>query len=214
MKTEELCKKIDEYILKHKQEIICFVSLQLRENRTKFINYKWEHDGCPYDTSGRIYEDGYIDIANMSMEKFSEECYTGKSTATYLSGMGLYWNTYGDELCEWFYDIAIYFERLAILRAFENEQQMTDFCKENDYPYENEIDSLVTSIIEIMYGEGTVADNLWTMPLDVFTEIKEMSVADFIKVSDDVYKSLENDGTCLAVSNFMETYKRINKEDL
>lgn len=60
-------------------------------------HYKWEYDGCPYDYSGRLVENGTIDL-DQTVSDFLESEYSGNTEATYVSRMGLRYNTYGDEL--------------------------------------------------------------------------------------------------------------------
>lgn len=64
-----------------------------RQNVSLMKRYEWHDNGCPYDHSGEIWECGYIGL-NETLDAFFEE-YTGESSATYMSGMGLSYTTYG-----------------------------------------------------------------------------------------------------------------------
>ena len=61
------------------------------------VHYDWRPDGNPYDISGEIIKNGYV-LLDQTIDSFLENEYSGNTEATYISGMGLIYNTYGDEL--------------------------------------------------------------------------------------------------------------------
>lgn len=60
-------------------------------------HYVWRHAGCPYDSSGVLDKDGYVSL-NQTVSQFLENEYAGYNEATYISGCGLHWCSWGDDL--------------------------------------------------------------------------------------------------------------------
>lgn len=124
-----------DFINSHIDEIANYVNekfdLLKDDFRDKIINkikgyldplpahYDLEDDGCPYDKSGVINEKGSISL-NQTVSNFLEEEYTGSYEATYISGMGTSYNTYGDELHGDIIDIADEIMLLAIQKFVES----------------------------------------------------------------------------------------------
>lgn len=61
------------------------------------IHYEWEDDGCPYDSSGIIVVDGLITL-DQTISEFLANEYTGYCEATYMSGQGFNYETFGEKL--------------------------------------------------------------------------------------------------------------------
>lgn len=124
-----------DFINSHIDEIADYVNekfdLLKDDFRDKIINkikgyldplpahYNLEDDGCPYDKSGIINEKGSISL-NQTVSNFLEEEYTGSYEATYISGMGTSYNTYGDELHGDIMDIADKIMLLSIQKFVES----------------------------------------------------------------------------------------------
>lgn len=60
-------------------------------------HYVWRHNGCPYDSSGVLDADGYVSL-DQTVSHFLENEYAGYSEATFISGCGLHWCSWGDDL--------------------------------------------------------------------------------------------------------------------
>ena len=117
MYTEECAQKYINYINEHVQEIANginkhfhlskdFIRIKLTHHIQKRlsplpVHYEWYHDDCPYDHSGYLKQCGFISL-NQTVLEFLENEYTGDKEATYESGYGFRYLTYGDLL---FYDI-------------------------------------------------------------------------------------------------------------
>ncbi|MGN0466865.1 MAG: hypothetical protein ACI4F9_11050 [Lachnospiraceae bacterium] len=79
---------------------------KIREYLTPIpAHYEWEEDDCPYDHSGRIVKNGFVSL-NQTIDEFLENEYSGNTEATYISGMGLQYNTFGNELSYYTIEIA------------------------------------------------------------------------------------------------------------
>lgn len=82
------------------------------------IHYIKKFDGNPYDCSGIIVENGIIN-PNQTVKEFLENEYSGNKEATYISGMGWNYNTYGDELHYYTIELAADIMFPAIRRYIE-----------------------------------------------------------------------------------------------
>ena len=59
--------------------------------------YEWYDDGCPYDRSGNVRKMTLEEFTEISYyENPLEEIYTNVSVATFMSGYGLRWMTFGE----------------------------------------------------------------------------------------------------------------------
>lgn len=110
---EPMVKEIDDIIRSNCEQIALLVNLRFEECRAylrgrvlahikKFLtplpaHFVWERGSCPYDSSGELKRDGNVSL-DQTISQFLEEEYSGSSEATYISGCGLNWNSWGDEL--------------------------------------------------------------------------------------------------------------------
>lgn len=110
------------------------------------IHYLWKPDENPYDCSGIIVEDGFIN-PNQTVIEFLENEYSGNKEATYISGMGWRYNTYEDELFSYTIELAADIMFPAICKCIEKEfsvslseddfEQIKESCGEFDEIYDN-----------------------------------------------------------------------------
>ena len=170
----ELSKYV-EYVNSHSEEIVNYVNACFEESRElirkKLIrkmrkwltplpeHYRWKPGGGPRDHSGRLVEEGKVDINQTVMDFLCEE-YDGSKEATYTSGMGWRYNTYGRwlqcdtmEMAEdiMFPAIRRYIEaKFAITLSDEEFGTITDMCDGFDCIYDDSIAS------DFFFGEGAV----------------------------------------------------------
>lgn len=111
----EKCDEIKHIIEEDHERIAKLVNVRFEETREiikeKLLSsikemitpvpkhYVWRYDGCPYDYSGHLKEQGYVSL-DQTISQFLENEYTGYSRATYVSHCGLYWCNWGDDLSD------------------------------------------------------------------------------------------------------------------
>ncbi len=94
----EMAKNVNKQFELSKEFIRASIIREIREYLTPIpVHYEWKLDDCPYDYSGIIIQDGYVSL-NQTVTSFLENEYTGDKEATYESGRGFNYLTYGDEL--------------------------------------------------------------------------------------------------------------------
>ena len=96
--NENISKKVNEQFELSKDFIRAKLLREIRDYLSPIpVHYEWAHDGCPYDYSGIIIEDGLVDT-DQTISEFLENEYTGSKEATYISGMGFHHRHYGEDL--------------------------------------------------------------------------------------------------------------------
>lgn len=89
--TDNYFERLKDYIYRElKSEIISYIT-------PVPTHYEWEWDGCPWDNSGQLREEGKISL-DQTVEQFLMEEYTGNKIASYCSGCGFFWLKYKDIL--------------------------------------------------------------------------------------------------------------------
>lgn len=95
---EQIANKVNEQFNNSKELIRGKILNKIKGYITPLpIHYEWQNDDCPYDHSGKLIENGIINL-NQTITEFLENEYTGGTEATYISGNGLRYNTFGDDL--------------------------------------------------------------------------------------------------------------------
>lgn len=146
-KNDKIAEYVNECFYSSKDFIKEKLIEQIRKYLTPLpIHYEWEDDGCPYDISGQIRPNGKISL-NQTISEFLENEYSGNKEATYISGMGFYYNSYGDELSYFTTKIAAEIMFSAIQKYIENHfyitiseeefQLIRDKCEGFDDIYDN-----------------------------------------------------------------------------
>lgn len=103
---DEIVKMIDDQFLLSKDFIRAKLIKEIKTYLSPIpVHYEWMYDGCQYDRSGILIEDGYIDI-NQTISEFLENEYNGNKTASFMSGCGFFYDTYGNELSYCTFEIA------------------------------------------------------------------------------------------------------------
>lgn len=96
--AKEIGEKVDARIFDLEDEIKEEIFDEIRDYLMPLPDhYEWRHDGCPYDFSGEIFEDGFVSL-DQTIQNFLENEYTGRWRPTYSSGRGLAYDVYGDDL--------------------------------------------------------------------------------------------------------------------
>lgn len=100
MKIAEIADQIFEQSMDEAKEIIFDFVRDVMEKEP--IHYTWQPDGCPWDSSGEVKEDGYIPF-DITIQELLEE-YNGQKSPSFTSGMGWLWNRLSDDLDEYVRD--------------------------------------------------------------------------------------------------------------
>lgn len=72
------------------------------------VHYRWVDDGCPYDHSGELIEDGLIDLDQTLIEFLLFE-YSGYKTPTFDSGCGFRYDYYHELIDRYTFDLSFHF---------------------------------------------------------------------------------------------------------
>ena len=96
--VEEIARCVDARFEKNKRQIKSKIVKEIKRYITPLpVHFEIKRDNNPFDCSGILVEDGDITL-NQTVTDFLQNEYTGNKTATYMSGMGWSYDTYGDEL--------------------------------------------------------------------------------------------------------------------
>jgi hypothetical protein len=110
--------EIDEHLIDMRSYVISFVKDKFKHGRID--HYVWsENYLCPYDTSGVINKDGWISDLQ-TIDCFLENEYTGNCIATYCSGHGFDYETYGKALLDEIEHI-VYLHICNVIRRYLDE---------------------------------------------------------------------------------------------
>ena len=140
-------------------------------------HYVHMDDDNPYDHSGIIVEDGELSL-DQTISEFLENEYSGNQEATYMSGMGWNYNTYGDELSEETIQIAGDIMHLAIQRYIEKHFSISLSDEEfEDIRFKcDEFDPI--------YNECVASDFFWSEPAIEFVNIGDIKLTDIVDEKD------------------------------
>lgn len=182
--TSEIAAYVNECFSLSKDYIRVKLIRKIKEYITPLpIHYVWQEDDWnPYDCSGKIVQEGLISL-NQTVDEFLENEYSGNKEATYISGMGFSYNTYGDELhydiIEIAYEIMICSIRRYIEQAFnilltdEDLEDISIECREFDDIYDDCIASdffSYESAVEFVGIGGMKLSELGKKDLKLFTK--------------------------------------------
>ena len=145
--TEKIASDVNSCFETSKDFIKAKLIEKIREYITPLpIHYVWEIDDNPFDHSGIIVESGIIN-PNQTVKEFLENEYTGNREATFTSGRGWNYNTYGDELSYDTLEIGCGIMLSVIRRCIETEfsitlsdddfEQIKESCRDFDDIYDN-----------------------------------------------------------------------------
>ena len=143
-------------------------------------HYEWEPDSDEYwDDSGILIPDGYIDM-NQTVSHFLEEEYNGEKTATFISGSGWSYDTYGYDLSDLLLEIGYSIMRGTIEDILQ--EQFPDIIITDE--------SLLDLDCDCIYDESYT--NLfydWYFPVEftgigelTLNEVKNMPLSHIVKV--------------------------------
>lgn len=124
---DEICDAVNAEIAEMKDDVRTYLSL-LVGNACDWGNdtphFKWKSDGCPYDHSGVVEQQGNID-QNITIGAFFDE-YTGERRATFESGHGWNYISYSEALTEDIPSIEFYIMKKAIKKKVDSEKLSQD----------------------------------------------------------------------------------------
>ena len=93
--VEEIARCVDARFEKNKCQIKSKIVKEIKRYMTPLpVHFEIKRDNNPFDCSGILVEDGDITL-NQTVTDFLQNEYTGNKTATYMSGMGWSYDTYG-----------------------------------------------------------------------------------------------------------------------
>ncbi len=116
---DEIVKMVDEQFILSKDFIRAKLIKEIKGYLSPIpVHYKWMYDGCPYDRSGILIEDGYVDT-NQTVLEFLQNEYNGNKRASFMSGCGFFYDTYGEELSYCTLEIAGDILYCSVRRALE-----------------------------------------------------------------------------------------------
>ncbi|WP_026506220.1 hypothetical protein [Butyrivibrio sp. NC3005] len=138
------------------------------------VHYEIKYVYDPYDHSGILVEDGYISL-EQTVGEFLENEYSGNKKATYESGRGWNYLTYGDEISYDTLDMASDIMFSAIRRHIENHfgENLSD----------DELEDIRESCSDFddIYVDCKAYDFFCSMGAAEFVGIEDMQLKDIVK---------------------------------
>ena len=147
--VDEIAEYVNECFEQSKEFIKAKLIRQIRDELSPIpVHYELKYVYDPYDHSGILVEDGYVSL-DQTIGKFLENEYSGNREATYESGRGWNYPTYGEDIDRTQYtdEMAWNIMLSAIHRHIENhfgeslsDDELTDIrnsCDNFDEIYEN-----------------------------------------------------------------------------
>lgn len=173
---KEVCEAIDDKILEESDNLTRFLSFVTNLSVNKETpHYEWYNDSNPYDHSGELKKDGFIDLTQ-PLEDFLKE-YTGSWEPTYESYHGKHWQNYDDTLSYDSLDIAGYIIKLVI----------DEYCKKLNC--ENLSDEIIDDMFDDFYSNSLTYDFFhFSSTCDVLNIDLEQSTRNFLKLGNSYYK--------------------------
>ena len=173
---DKVCNEIDDEFFEREEDLRTFISVMIGTeyfyDREPLPHYRWVYDGCPYDHSGELVRDGYMNT-DITLGEFLEE-YTGDMKATYISGCGWEYTRYEEGVSFDLLDIGEIIMRSVIERYVDKNLLSGDserlfFDKIHDSFYDNTLTSYFFCT-ELIVGSGlSILD--YDMPLKDYLRI-------------------------------------------
>ena len=173
---DQVCNEIDDEFFAREEDLRTFISVLIGTeyfyDRKPLPHYRWIYDGCPYDYSGELVRDGYIDT-NITLGEFLEE-FRGDKEATYISGWGWKYTRYEEEVSFELLDIGEMIMRSVIERYVDKNlltgnSEWLFFDNIHDSFYDNTLTSSFFCT-ELIDGSGlSILD--YDMPLKDYLQI-------------------------------------------
>ncbi len=135
-------------------------------------HFVWYRGGCPYDFSGELRKDGLVDL-DQTVSDFLEHEYTGGSIATYESGCGLQWMTYGDGIS---YDTLEFAEN--IMQEGIREFLEGEFGEEIP---QDVFEEVINTVHDCIYDECVACNFFFWEGAVEFAGIGEMTLSEVVK---------------------------------
>lgn len=139
---KQILKDIEDiFYTNYKRDMKVYLAESFKNN----TKYEWCENDCEYDSSGSINDtrEAFAATDYETIKDFSEE-YNGKSTPSYESGCGIYYDTYDTELDNLIKDLASQKAKEDISLVLKVDTESEEIC---DLFMENEIyDDLIFEI--------------------------------------------------------------------
>ena len=136
------------------------------------VHYVWKRGNCPWDDSGELVQDGNIDL-QQTVNSFMENEYTGAWEATYESGHGMRYLTYGDAFSYTTLEIGETIMCTTIKNHLEDIFHI-ELTKE-------EWDDIIDECHDRIYDECLASDFFWCKEAMEFVNIGEMTLDDLLE---------------------------------
>lgn len=152
---EEIAEKVDEYFEQSKGMIWEKVIAEIKSYLESVPeHYDWEPSKCAYDSSGKLVENGKVDL-NQTIREFLENEHTGTKKATHISGCGYDYPTYGDDLSELTRDIGLDM-LIKCIREILDTALLIDVSEDDviDSYYDSVYDNCIAN--EFFFWEGAI----------------------------------------------------------
>lgn len=176
-----IAKKVNDTFIARKIVISNILLLKLQEIlKEPVIHYEWDaYTPKSWDASGTLVEHGFIDLGQ-TVSHFLEEEYSGKKTASYMSGCGWFYDTYKHELSSDTLEIGMSIMMEVICECI-NRSFLTKFTNEdlNDL---FDFDSIYDCCYASDFFFADVAFSFAEIDKLTLREIKEMRVSHIVSL--------------------------------
>lgn len=163
----EIAKEVNKSFEDSKEEIKSKIIQEIKNYIESIpVHYEWKDDGCPYDHSGILVKDGVVDM-EQTVSNFLESEYSGQTEATYMSGCGFHYRSYGDELSYETLDIAEEI-MIRIIRKY--------IISFNTDLLENQIEYIISDCHDYVYDNCLAFDFFNYEPAIKFVDIGELTL--------------------------------------
>lgn len=173
--VDEIAEYVNECFDQSKEFIKARLIRRIRDELSPTpVHYEIKYVYDPYDYSGILVEDGYISL-DQTVGEFLENEYSGNKEATYESGRGWNYLTYGDEISYDTLDMASDIMFSAIRRHIENHfgENLSD----------DELEDIRESCSDFddIYVDCKAYDFFCSMGAAEFVGIEDMQLKDIVK---------------------------------
>jgi hypothetical protein len=173
--VDEIAEYVNECFDQSKEFIKARLIRRIRDELAPTpVHYEIKYVYDPYDHSGILVEDGYISL-EQTVGEFLENEYSGNKKATYESGRGWNYLTYGDEISYDTLDMASDIMFSAIRRHIENHfgENLSD----------DELEDIRESCSDFddIYVDCKAYDFFCSMGAAEFVGIEDMQLKDIVK---------------------------------
>jgi hypothetical protein len=137
-------------------------------------HYEWVRGQCTYDASGLLRKDGLISL-NQTLSDFLENEYTGTSRPSYESGHGFFYDTYGDLLSQFTFELASDYMHQIINSIIEDRFDVS-LTEDDLFTIRDNCDDYAP-----IYDACIAYDFFWWEGAVDFCDIRDMKLSDIAR---------------------------------